>query len=358
MNISIVTVYNSHNYGSLLQAKQLQRALEKYGIVSFYDSHSRKLIKTFLRKSKKIIATSENVIDKVKGPIFELCETKKLQQCWRSLPSSESCEEADLVVLGSDEIWNVTRAVCRYPVYWGANISAFKVAYAPSVNTASVADMQINQEYIQYLKEIDCVSVRDKHSKEVIGHYIQNEPRIVLDPTLLYPPEQYHFDYKKPYIAVYLFYGSLKTEEITEIKNFAKKKNMALISAGQYISWCDLSVHSQNGDPFFIFKNAEYVITNTFHGTAYAINYNTRFTAIVKGKTKVEELLEQFGLSNRIVSDASEFEKIMEAEINYETVNELLNLYRSQSFEYINESIQTFSSCECKSSRRSESNLL
>ena len=357
MNISIITVYNSHNYGSLLQAKELRRALENFGVVSFYDSHSRKLIKTFLRKSKKIIITSGNVIDKVKGPLFELSEMKKLQQCWKSLPSSESCEGADVVAIGSDEIWNVTRAACRYPAYWGANISAFKIAYAPSVNTASLADMNRNQEYIKYLKEIDCVSVRDKHSKEVVGHYVQDEPQIVLDPTLLYPPEQFDFGYKKPYIAVYLFYGSLKTEEITEIKNFAKKKNMALISAGQYISWCDLSVHSRNGNPFFIFKNAEYVITNTFHGAAYAINYNTRFAAIVKGKTKVEELLEQFGLANRIVSDVSEFEKLMETEIDYETVNKLLNSYRSQSFDYINDSIQRFISCECKLSGRSESSL-
>lgn len=348
MKISIVTVYNSHNYGSLLQAKQLCKTLKKYGDVSFYNSHSRKLTKTFLRKSKKIITTSSKIGDKVKGPLFELAEMRILSECWKKLPSNESCKDSDVVFLGSDEIWNVTRAACRYPVYWGANISSFKISYAPSVNITTVEDMNKNSEYINYLKEIDCVSVRDSHSKEVIGHYLQEEPAVVLDPTLLYPPEEHDFDYGKPYIAVYLFYGALKNHEIEEIKKFAKEKNMPLISAGQYISWCDLSVHSHNGDPFYIYKNAQYVITNTFHGTAYAINHNTRFVALVKGKTKVEEMLKQFGLSNRILSDISELNNVMETQIDYNTVNEKLNNWRDKSLKYIDESIKKYESSKSK----------
>lgn len=342
MKISIVTVYNSHNYGSLLQAKQLCKTLDKYGSVSFYNSHTRKLTKTFLRKSKKIIKTSSKIGDKVKGPLFELSEMRMLSDCWRKLPSNESCRNSDIVVLGSDEIWNVTRAVCRYPIYWGANIFSFKISYAPSVNITTVEDMKKNSEYINYLKGIDCVSVRDNHSKEVIGYFLEEEPSVVLDPTLLYPPEDYDFDYEKPYIAVYLFYGALKDEEINEIKNFAKKKNMPLISAGQYISWCDLSVHSHNGDPFYIYKNAQYVITNTFHGTAYAINHNSRFVALVKGKTKVEEMLKQFGLSNRILSDIAELDNIIEMEIDYKNVNEKLNNWRYKSLNYIEKSIHKY----------------
>jgi hypothetical protein len=76
---------------------------------------------------------------------------------------------------------------------------------------------------------------------------------------------------------------------------------MPIVSAGQFINWCDKCVHSRKGNPFFIFKNASYVFTNTFHGTAFAINYETQFVSFCKAKPKITNMLMQFGLQDRIV---------------------------------------------------------
>lgn len=163
-------------------------------------------------------------------------------------------------------------------------------------------------------------------------------PQIVLDPTLLCEPEYFEFEKSKPYIAVYLFYDSMDKKLVNEIISFAHAHDLLLISAGQYISWCDFSVHSKNGNPFYIFKNALYVITNTFHGTAYAINYKTKFVSYAKGKKKIEELLQEFELENRIAENVGDLENILKRDINYEVVSKNLARLRKESMLYLSNS--------------------
>ena len=346
MRIGIITVYNSHNYGSYLQASCLKRELEQFGDVVFYNSKSRGLIRSYLRKIKKIVKSKVRNLDIVKGALFELVEMFRLKKCWSSLNSTLVTDGIDVAVLGSDEIWNLGREVCRYPVYWGANILAYKIAYAPSINTANKGDIDQFPDYINYLKYINNVSVRDTHSREILASYLNSEPKIVLDPTLLFPVTTWTNEatcFKdKRYIAVYLFYGSLSTEEINAIIGFAKKKHMPLVSAGQYISWCDYSVHSKNGDPFWIFKSASFVITNTFHGVAFAINHSTQFVALVKGKTKVEGLLEMFELSNRIANNPTDISIILDTSIDYYNINHTLIRYRKMSRQYLLDSFTEY----------------
>lgn len=342
MKIIIITVYKSLNFGSYLQSKQLQKSALKYGEVCFFDAHTRKMGPPFLRKIKRIIKDSPSNINIIKGIIFEIKELISLHKCWNSLGSSQSLDKFDVVILGSDEIWNIERPSCRNPIYWGKNIDAFKISYAPSVNNASEKALINNPEYINYLNGIDRVSVRDRHSMEVLRQFLPEKPLIVLDPTLLQKPDHIDFNLKKPFIALYLFTNTLSEDDIKHIINFSKEKDMPLISAGQYISWCDGSVHSFEGNPFYIFENASYVITNTFHGTAYAINYNTAFVSFAKGKTKIFELLDQFGLGDRIVDDSSDLCKTMAQEIDYANVNFIMKKWRDESLKYIDESIKQY----------------
>ena len=331
-----------------MQAKALGVALQSFGDVVYIDFHSRNAFRSFMRKSKKILFSKCKVLAKAYGILFELIEFVKLNKMWKKLPSTNSYENIDIVVLGSDEIWNLTRNVCKHPMYWGGGLNQFKISYAPSLNTATESDLKDNPDYIRYLKDINFVSVRDLHSKEVLSCFLQDEPFLAVDPTLLNTPELIDSDITKPYIAVYLFYGSLSNDEVSEIKKFAKSAGMPLISAGQYISWCDRSVHSINGTPFYVFENARFVITNTFHGTAYAINYNTQFAVYAKGKPKIEDLLKQFELTDRIVTISSDLHNILDTNINYERINLLLHTSRSESMGYIQSSIQAWNRITCE----------
>lgn len=333
MKITIVTVYNSLNCGSYLQARQLYRTLRPYAEVALYDSHTRGLLRPYLRKVKRIAASGS--VHAIRGALFELVEMLNLRRCWRKLPHSDGKIDADLVLLGSDEIWNVTRKACRYPVYWGAGISAYKAAYGPSVNQAQETDFEGKPEYAGWLEDMNQISVRDAHSQRVIGSLTDREIPIVLDPTLLERPEERKRAGSKPYVAVYLFYGALTQAERDAIIRFARGRGLELVSAGQYISWCDRCVHAQEGNPFAIFQNAEYVISNTFHGTAYAVNYRTRFAALVAEKPKAADMLAQLELQDRIVRTPEDIERILETDVDYERADRALEQAKEASMRFI-----------------------
>jgi hypothetical protein len=335
MKILIITVYNSYNFGSLLQAKKLFKLVSQYGDVSFYDSRTRSLFKLFVHKARRTIVKKERLSDIIKGPCFEYGEMRRLKKCWTSLRHTKSCTNSDVVILGSDEIWNLTRDVCRHPEYWGGGLYVPKIAYAPSINNTQIENLNNYPEYIEYLNKIDFISVRDNHSRDVVGAFCDKPVEVVLDPTLLYKPEAVEFRYPKPYIAVYLFEGSLDEEDKRTIIQFARSRNLDLVSAGQYINWCDYRVHSVHGNPFFIYENAQYVITNTFHGTAYAINYNVTFAAFVKKKTKVVDMLNQLRLEDRIVHKPADLETILSNPIDYCGINLLLEIKREESLNFI-----------------------
>lgn len=343
MKSTIITVYNSHNFGSYLQAKQLYVTLKQYSEPVFYDSNTRKIYKLLYRKCQKVIKNRLVFADIFKGVFFEIVEAVNTKRCWRSLPSVKKIDsKSDVYFLGSDEIWNIRRDICRIPVYWGAGLDGYKVAYAPSVNNATIEDIKEYPDFVNYLKDINKISARDVHSQETISYFIGCMPELVLDPTMLAEPEKIDFDFNEPYIAVYVFGETLKKDDIQAIKKFSEQTKMPLISAGQYISWCDLSVHSREGNPFYIFEKAAFVITNTFHGTAYAINYNCQFAAFAEGKKKIIELLDQFGLINRCVDTFSTLEYLYNKEINYTLTNDILRKLRIDSTQYIEESISMY----------------
>ena len=342
MKIAVITVFNSHNYGSFLQARALGEALRSYGDVTFYNSKTRNNFKIFIGKAKRTIKFREKLSDILKGPFYEFKEWLQIRKCWKSLSSSTEIGHSDVVALGSDEIWNITRAVCRFPVYWGGGIDAFCFSYAPSVNQSTVEDFAAYPEYIDYLRQIDRLSVRDTHSQKVITELAQRKAQIVLDPTLLQKPKEETFRFDRPYIAVYVFEGSLGKEDQNRIIRFAREKGMPLISAGQFLNWCDHCVHSRDGNPFFIFKDAAYVITNTFHGTAYAINYEAQFISFGKAKPKIKSMLAQFGMEDRIVDKNATINEIADKTIDYSVINDRLHTLREQSLAYIESAIDEY----------------
>lgn len=344
MKICIVTVYNSYNCGSYLQAKNLERALQPLGKISFLDFKVRKVLKSYFHKIRKTAETSRNLSYILRCAIFEMGELIRLRYWWMHLDtvSIESMNEhTDLVVLGSDEIWNISRSGCKHPIFWGKGIEVKKISYAPSINSATVNDFK-DGKYTKYLDELSAISVRDSYSKEVLKNFCRKQIDIVLDPTLLYPPENTeNFTFNKPYIAVYLFYGGISKEDQLAIIDFAKRRNLALVSAGQYIYWCNASIHSKKGNPFYIYQNADFVITNTFHGTAYAINYHKKFVSFSKDKNKILGLLESFELLDRVVLQPKLLEVQLERDINFEKVDELLRIYRRKSLAFIKQFVKT-----------------
>lgn len=344
MRIQIITVYKSKNYGSYLQAKGLAEQLSNYGQVKFLDTKIRRLsVADFLRDTKKSFLKRKNKIAAVKEIIFNTHEFLNYIRLWNALPHTTD-SLADVSVLGSDEIWNIRRETLISPVFWGEGIDSYKIAYAPSVNNSSSEDFEANNKCIDLLKTIDCISVRDNKSKEVLLPFLDRNIDVVLDPTLLTTPNNYDFKFRKPYIAVYLFEANITDADITNIKALAQKEDLDIVGAGLYFEWCDYCIHSKNGNPFFIYENAIYVITNTFHGTAYAINYQKNFVAIIHNNDKILSLLKEFDLTERCVNSGEDCSSVLHRPFDNSHIKKLLEEKREKSIDFIQSSFNNHTS--------------
>lgn len=343
--VYIVTVFKSFNYGSILQARMLNRVLNNYGSeVVFLDGKSRSYFEK--NKFKNVIRAvlKERNIDKAK---FLLNEIAQIIMSWRNLKSTTkiTTNDEDTIVLGSDEIWNVARKECRYDVFFGGNCRGKVLSYAPSVNNTS------KEQFKKYAATVNIdsyagISVRDFYSKEVVSGVSDRQVSVVLDPTMLFDYHVYSEGQElqkieERYIAVYLFEPKLLRSEINAIREFAKEQGYRLISFGKWIDWCDDCIPAVNGNPFLYYRDAEYVITNTFHGTAFAINFEKQFVTFTRNNNKVKELIDMFQLSERDVSNCTSdvLQKVFSRSIDYNAVTSLKHSLRETSIEYLNKSI-------------------
>ncbi len=336
--ISIVTVFGSDNYGSILQATCLMKALEEYGDVVFsdYDTRHWNVIKTVYEKIRPFVRRSDGIGELIHRCHYEFSNAIKMKIAWKKLPSKKKYS-GDLCVLGSDEIWNIRRVACRYDAFWGHGISTRKISYAVSINFSDDRDFTERGEYVEYLNQIDRISVRDSHSKEILSHFTTKEITLVLDPTLLYDPPMDCYRRRKEYIAVYLYDhdGGIPEAFRCAMEEDAHSHGLELVSCGKWVSWTDTKMTAKDGFPFSVFENAKYVLTNTFHGTAYAINYRKNLVCLAGVNPKINCLLAQFDLEDRKWDCPEQLASLLSREVDVNSINRKLSELRRVSFEYL-----------------------
>lgn len=343
MKIAIITVFGTRNFGSFWQAKALGDALKEYGHeVYYFDTKARtkwsQFVKpTFERKIKSLL--------KLNFKKYKFAdEAKKIYlKNLKELNIFDSYEELkcmDKIVFGSDEIWNVRRKVnYEYPVLWGQGIdNNNKYSYAVSINDSNEEDL-LGYNFDETLKSFQMISVRDVWSKNCIEKLTEKPVSLVVDPTLLWSKEYYLKKaippIKSGYVAIYMF--DITKDEFSVIKKFADSQKKRIVNVGSWDDQADENVIS--AVPFNFFMGADYIFTNTFHGTIFSINYNRPFVVINReNKKKINSTLEQYGLEHRkmIKPDYDKvYDILINDKIDWNRVNSQIENNRNNSREYI-----------------------
>jgi len=344
MKIGIVTFYNSPNYGSLLQANALKILLSKYGEVFFIKIKIRNIWKKLLRRIVKRIITFR----------FRKClfECNKLLSCYENIKKfnlikidEKSLKNIDLIIFGSDELWNIKRKECQHLLLWGKGFENHrKISYAVSINNSMENDLYENNSPHEYLKTFDKIGVRDKHSQTVIQNVTERDVSLLLDPTfLLEPKDIMPLRPRKKisnYIAVYSYAHQLNKDTAKMLQNIAKSLGKELISLLDYLNWCNRNMAVAN--PFAYYENADFVISSTFHGTALAINFKKQFIVFFNNNIKINELLGEFNLSDRIADGLPENElvNLINLKIDYTVVEKVLNEKKLKSLDYLSSALK------------------
>lgn len=367
MEIGILTMHRVLNYGSFMQAYALKSVIESLGHhVTFRDFRNgearhigEKVIAppSFLGKITKISRAISDLEGALKKRAFRREYIKNFKQtCWPLLGVSVVPNynlSADAMVIGSDEVFNYTQnhPFGYVPCLFGHEINApIIMSYAASAGFANwddvIADGMVD-EIGAGLSRLKHISVRDENTHLLVERCTGNSPTRVIDPTLIYDFQDKMSQNRVigcDYLLVYAYEGRVSDPEICAIRDFAARHKLKVISAsGAYFPWCDENVFFAS--PFellSVFKDAAFVVTDTFHGSIFAMKNANQFAAFVRGdnafgsnSNKVRYLLHQFGMESRIVNDLANMSDILTTPAPYDVFNERLLNLRQTSLDFL-----------------------
>jgi hypothetical protein len=350
MNVCIVTLYNSENCGSFLQAYVLGKVVSDLGHnVTYFE---RKMSGTYFSTNvfiknivKKIIYSS---LQEAKFLVVKRNTFAKANKIFNiTKDNKKALEKIDCFILGSDTIWYIEKEYFKdtINVFWGNKFNFSKViSYAPSIDNTSDKTLENTPCVKEALENMQQISVRDRRSHDAICKITCKPVSVVCDPTMLWSSEEYSLIMSKcphnGFILLYLFYDSVDLITAKRIIEFAHSLNKIVISLGRYYDWCDYSIPYNPYDFLSYYANADYVITNTFHGTIFSIIFNKKFVCSPDNKSKIIELLTQMELMERKMSIKDDFIEILISDIDYNAVNRRVELIRKQSIKFLMNSLE------------------
>lgn len=214
---------------------------------------------------------------------------------------------ADAFVVGSDQIWNTTDGT--YFLSWTRD-DIKKIAYAASFGSRTSSD-DFSRLIGPWLKRFDAVSVREASGVDLCRDAGYDDAECVVDPTMLLTASDYRkiesskFP-KEKYLFIY-FLGTRTEIDWKQIHSFAKRKRLKIVyvaSQGQVDKF--EHTHASIHDWLALIDNAEYVLTNSFHGTVFTLLFGKKFLtypvcgAAAKMNDRITTLLHPLGLDGHI----------------------------------------------------------
>lgn len=258
----------------------------------------------------------------------------------------------DLVVIGSDQVFN-----CLEINPWGFTTQLYGdipqadkiVSYAGSFGSAKYDELRrvgVTTEIAQNLNKLAAISVRDDNSCKLVLKLTGRQALKHLDPVLVYDFSKElegRSSGRKDFIVVYSYPERISDKaEVEAIRAFAKRHDKKLISILSTYDWCDEAVIPAT--PFDVlawFRDADYIITDTFHGSVFSIITGSRFCTLVRNSNydRLGSLLGWLGLENRIASSPAVIAPILETPPDYAPVRRIIDEEKRRTADYLAEAL-------------------
>lgn len=374
--IGIVTSAKELNYGAILQAYALQTTLEEKG----YDvsllwwrnqkgSHRDIRIKKVFVMGLRMIKHPNLLVNTLKTyghsfskefsnrsiELFEEFENHCLKIDYLSYSEMKKYAKSDdcvAVIAGSDQIWN-SYAIYIDPFYYlRFSPKSKRIAYAPSLGKINIPSY--NKKIMRkYISDFSHISVRELSGKKAIDELLHSNIDVVLDPSFLLKKDMWSkvkkkVDTKNMKYCLLYFLDTPSVIAISFIKQYLKNNNISILSLPykfEIITELEAVEYVDAGPGEFLdlIDNAEVVFTDSFHGTAFSVNYNKEFYVFDRQygknqsqKSRIVDLLESINLSERfIVGD----NKTDYSCINYNLVNSIVDELRIKSMHFLENAI-------------------
>lgn len=355
--IGIITYHFARNYGAVLQCYALQSFLNQKGYyVEVFD-----FVNARQRRNNGVVKHGNGIKSIVANicliPFFANIKKKCDRYdnfCNNYLNLSERITEIDelkqyidrnrfdFIISGSDQVLNPNIADFDFAFLYPFKTTARKITYAASTGNASKVDIQ---KLKQYIKDFDVISIRERKDIAKFDSDFSDRIQVVCDPVMLLESESWHNmitkGFEKPYLVCYFLHKNMADVEFRTAQNIAKclglefKVINARFSKNSFIKGTVLDA----GPKEFVnlIANAEYVCTDSFHGTLFSLIFHKRFTCFdtkdnakdnrKKGLLENVEAMEAF----QYIEDGGE----ICGTIDYKVVEAKITIMREQASRYL-----------------------
>lgn len=312
--VGVLTFHRCINYGSYWQAYCLVEALRARGYDAVLLDHDSPRV-NLLEWRCALTPVLPTPVPASDRPLYGR-KVRNFFRAFSALPVSRrfsledpgEIERFDLVVVGSDEVWNLSHPwYGGHVLFFGGGLRARRiVSYAASFGNHAAGEL-LEPYWADRLGGFDALSVRDRSSRSVIAAALDVEPELTLDPCLQFPlprlrPES-ESPAREPYVAVY---GHNFTDRFgREVRRWAKAQGHVLVSVGYRNDWADEQWLAAGPHDFArLMKGARAVATNFFHGCVFALRNGTPFVCEPSPyrSRKIHDLLAQVGGEHHLVS--------------------------------------------------------
>ena len=362
--IGQLTFHASHNYGSVLQAYALNRWLQNAGyqaeIINLRNAAQRHAYRIFKVKGKGIKCIVHFLYSlytypklKRRAANFEdfinhvLPVTKEVYDNGNDLKGKV---HYDVFITGSDQVWNPSCQDFESAYYLDFVDKDVKtIAYAPSLGRTEFLSEQL--QLIQHLLEnIDFISCREEAGAEVLRKLTTRPVSVVCDPVVLLGREAWDdlaadIRCKEPYILTYFLENNNGNKDC--LKDLQKETGFSVVSLNEdirdigkgYQCAFDASPREFVG----LFKHASFILTNSFHATAFSTLFEKPFYTMCSSNTNVSNpndsrktsFLKTIGLTERIIQDDKLPIKDKWFKLDYKATNQKINDFRTRSECYL-----------------------
>jgi len=373
MKIKTITCHRVYNYGASLQAYALQRKLEMMGhdveIINFLPYFLRSRYNLFyVPESSKFYAFSRffpplGLLYKLKAKLgmfktigrkysFDRFQSEFLHVGQTYYPDSKSLQvnppQADMYIAGSDQIWNTDMQNGHELAYYMdfGDQSICRCTYAASFGISVLPN-----EYSDFVRgkvhKIDCVSVREKSGLAILKGIGRADAVKVLDPVFLLDKTEWantvaskakrYISLPERYILLYEFCRDLQIRDFAQEASRITGWPIVSINDGLTHRYADMNINDAGPAEFVsLLSEAEMVITNSFHATAFSIIFQKEFYAFSlnsqRTSSRISELLDSFGIKGRFNSN-----DLSDDLLDYDQITNNLFVQISESGAYLND---------------------
>lgn len=345
MKVGIMTWFYADNYGARAHSFALQEIIKAMGhecvMIALYPPH---LLSMNIRMNL-------NYENRKKHPFLAfkclsrnamfMSARNKMYNISDRVYSSEDIDnlKLDAIVLGSDEVFKVGHPFFN-ELYYGVGINTPLITYAPSAGQTP-DDYILPERIVKSIDHYRALSVRDKHTYDLLYRSTNKKAQIVLDPTLLY-------DFKgitkktreEDYVLIYSFDGL--DEYKSRIMDYAMDNRLKIICIGRYCSWADISyVDIEIQKWLGMFQNARLVVTDSFHGTVFAIKNRRRFVILGREDkiNKISDLMSECGINLSFYEKDNSISSYLAEPFSYDEIDSKIAEKKQISIAYLEDAL-------------------